>query len=111
MTLTTEHEQAANMAKEIFDRISDLLNTLSNETWNTPELQADPEKRDREKHVWGKGVLCALAQQLGIIEAALILSDGLDGETTLGVREMWIRAGHRICTEALEAKRVEDAEN
>src|SRR5258707_14079217 len=103
-------KRASELAKKIFDKISDALNELSKE-WLHIDPVKEPERYALEKHLWGKGLLAALAQQLGIIEAALIMGDGLDAETVHGVREMWIRAGHRICGEAMEAPKAEKEEN
>jgi hypothetical protein len=109
--MSDEHEKrASELAKQLFDKFSDVINTES-EPWMAVDAEKEPERAALEKQLWGKALLCALAQQLGVIEAALIMGDGLDSDEVQSVREMWVRAGHRICMNVLEAQKAEAEEN
>jgi hypothetical protein len=103
-------KRGAELAKDLFDKLSDFINQES-APWMEVDAEKEPERAMSEKQMWGKALMCALAQQLGIIEAALIIGDGLDDHEVRGVREMWIRAGHRICMDVLEAQKAEESEN
>jgi hypothetical protein len=109
--MSDDHEKrTAELAKQLFDKFSDVINTES-EPWMEVDAEKDPEGATLAKHLWGKALLCALAQQLGVIEAALIMGDGLPAEEVQMVREMWVRAGHRICMDVLEAQKAEEEDN
>lgn len=104
-------QQAARLAKSIFDRLSEVLDEMASDTWGKIDPDKEPEKFETAKQLWGKGLMAALAQQLGVIEGALVMGDGHDLKTVMSVREMWIQAGHRIASEAIEQQRREEQEN
>lgn len=102
-----EKKRATAYAQGFFDKLSELINAES-----TPWMSiTDPDQQMNEKQIWSKALLGALAQQLGIIEATLILVDGLDKDDVQAVREMQIRAGHRVCMDTIEAVKAEQEEN
>lgn len=104
-----EEKRAAEMAKQLYDRIAEVINEMQEKQLG--HLDVESEAFDTEKHLWGKGLLAALAQHLGTIEAALVVGDGLEYDDVHQVREMWIRAGHKIFGEAAEAARADEEEN
>lgn len=109
--MTDEHEKRTSaLAKDLFDKLSDFINAQSG-PWMTVDAEKEPERAALEKQLWSKAMLCALAQQLGIIEAALIIGSRLPEEEVQAVREMWIHAGHRTCIDILEAKEAQEKEN
>lgn len=106
-----DYTQRANaLAKDLFEKLSDFINTHS-EPWLSVDAEAEPKRAAVEKHLWGKALLCALAQQLGIIEAALVVGDEVPMHEVVAVRERWIQEGHRLCMEVIEAQAAEDKEN
>lgn len=104
-----EEKRASEMAKQLYDRLAEVINEMQEKQLG--HLDVTTEEFDVEKHLWGKALLASLAQHLGTIEAALAIGDGLEYETVHQVREMWIRAGHKIFGEAAEAAAAEEEEN
>lgn len=106
-----EHaKRVSELAKDVFDKLSDFINEHS-EPWMAVDAEKEPERAALEKLLWGKALLCAFAQQLGIIEAALIIGEQLPEDEVQDVRAQWIRAGHRICMDVLAAQQAEEKEN
>lgn len=103
-----EHaKRASQLAKDLFDKLSDFINEHS-APWMSVDAEAEPERRALEKQLWGKALLCALAQQLGIIEAVLIIGDQLPDVEVQHVREMWVHAGRRICMDVIEIQKAKE---
>lgn len=106
-----EHaKRASQLAKDLFDKLSDFINEHS-APWMSVDAEAEPARAALEKHLWSKALLCALARQLGIVEAALIIGDQLPDDEVQRVREAFICAGRRVCMDVLEAQKAEEREN
>lgn len=106
-----EDDQVVALGKEIFDSISEALNIVSENGWMKIDPDKEPERYTQAKLVWGKALLSATAQHLGIVEAALIMGDGLDQHSVMEVREHWIQAGHQTCINLIHEQQAEDQEN
>lgn len=111
MTDEEKAQHAADLATEIDERLTALLNELSEKSWMAIDGEKEPERFALEKEMWSKALMVTLARQLGVIEAMLVLTDNVEMATIAGIREEWIQKGHQITIEAVEAQRAEDEEN
>jgi hypothetical protein len=108
--MTDEHEKrAAALAKDLFDKLSDFINNES-DPWMSIDAKAEPARAALEKLLWGKALLGALAQQLGIVEVALIVGAHVPEDLVREVRDKWISSGHQACVEALETLETLEAQ-
>ncbi len=108
--MSNEHTQAAALAADLFNKLTDLLDTES-AAWMSIDVEKEPERAALAKQLWSKALMCALAQQLGIIEAALMLGEELPESQVREVREQWIAAGHRFCLDAVTAQNAKEKGN
>lgn len=103
-------ERAAALAEHLFNKLTELIDEEAR-TCMSIDAEKEPERAAAARSLWGKALLGALAQQLGIVEAALIIGAHVPEDLVREVREEWIRSGHQACVEALEAQRADKETN